>query len=137
MRAQAAQRLEIPAHGVESGFIQTEDTRSKGGERCGYRLGTGLGQSRIHTLPQFLQGNQVSLQEPFDQAIACEPDRGKRADWVQAEQATPIRKRVHALQGTQQQAAPQLRPAHLLRASPSPGSRPTLLDLAELIWASR
>jgi hypothetical protein len=94
-----------------------------------------MGQSRIDDLPHFLQGNQASLEEPFDQAIPCEPDRGKWADWLPAEQATPVCKGVHALQGTQQQAAPQLCPTHLLRASPSAGSRLALLDLAELIWA--
>ena len=79
VRTQTTQRLQIPAHSVESGFIQTEDISGKGGECCGDRLGTDVGQLRIDTLPQFLQGKQPSTEEPFDQAIACEPDRGKRA----------------------------------------------------------
>src|SRR2546422_4634852 len=54
MCAQAPPGLEIPAHRVESGFIQTENLRSKGGERCGYRPGSGKGQPHIDSLPHFL-----------------------------------------------------------------------------------
>jgi hypothetical protein len=130
--AQATPGLEIPAHRVESGFIQTENLRSKGGERCGYRPGSGKGQPRIESFPHVLPGNQASTQEPFDQAIARKPERSKRADGLQTEQATPVRKGMHALQGTEQQTTPQLGSAHLLRASPSTGSRLVLLDLAHL-----
>jgi hypothetical protein len=76
--AQAAQRRELASHGVEVRFIQPEDLSSKGGERGGYRLGTGVGPSRIDRLPQLLEGNQARLQKPFDQAIAREPDGSKR-----------------------------------------------------------
>jgi hypothetical protein len=78
--AQATQGLEIPPYRIESGFIQTKDSSSKVGERCGYRLETDVGQSPIDDLPHCLQRNQVCLQEPFDQTIACEPDRDKWAD---------------------------------------------------------
>src|SRR5256885_2385686 len=78
--AQAPPGLEIPAHRLESGFIETEDFRSKGDERCGCRLGSGKGQPRIDSLPHFLEGDQASLEEPFDQAIAREPERSKWAD---------------------------------------------------------
>jgi hypothetical protein len=100
--AQATQGTQIPSHNIESGFIETKNTAGKHSLLCWYRPASRVGESSIDELPQVLEGSQASLKEPFDQAIACEPDWGKRADWLQAEQAPPVRKRVHALQGTQQ-----------------------------------
>jgi hypothetical protein len=76
---QAAQGLQIFPQGIKAGFIETEDVTGKGGERCGYRLGTALGQVYIDYPPQLLKRLQTALQEPFDQAIAREPNGGKRA----------------------------------------------------------
>ena len=80
MRAQAAQGLQILPQGIKPGFIETEDMTGKGGERYGYPLGTTLGQLYIDEFPQLLKGLQTALQEPFDQAIAREPNWGKQTN---------------------------------------------------------
>src|SRR6266699_189824 len=96
MRNAVRRVLPIAAHppqlSLGQGIKETEDIRSKGGQRCRCCSGTSKGQSRIDHLPHFLQGNEASLEEPFDQAIAREPERSKWADCLQTEQATPVRK---------------------------------------------
>ena len=71
----------------------------------------------IQRLPPLLQRSQACLAKPLDQAMAWEPNGGKRTRLLEPSQAAPLRKRVPALQGAEQHTAPPVGPAHLLWAS--------------------
>lgn len=122
MRAYTAQRLEIPSDGIPERFIERENSVGTQSESCRYRPRTSLGQSGIEPLPPFLQGRQTCLEKPFDHIIPCEPDEGKRAELLPTQETTPICKCVHSWQCAEQQTAPQVGPADLLR-TPAPMNR--------------